>query len=354
MEAYINGMGCISPQLTFDNRFLNGEYAMFTDEYLHCVEPDYKHFLNPTIARRASRIIKMGLVAAKLCLEESKIPLPGAIITGTGMGCIEDTEKFLTEIINNDEKMLAPSAFIQSTHNTVGAQIAIMLNCNNYNFTYVNRGFSFESAIIDALMQIGDNDADNILVGGLDEITPKMYSILKRLRFVKNENQISENIFNTQSEGTIAGEGASFFMLSKDRSEQSYSLLKGVEMLYCPTNEEEIINTAILLLKKNNLSINDVDLVLSGMNGDSRYDGIYENFHKNFSSDTAIASFKNLCGDYHTSTAFALWIASNVAKSQIIPRIIEFRKVNTKQIKNILIYNHYLNRNHTFILLSAC
>ena len=98
-----------------------------------------------------SRIIKMG-VRRMECLKEAGVENPGAIITGTAYGCLADTESFLTKMVENKEELLTPTAFIQSTHNTVGAQIALMLKCHNYNNTFVHRGFSFENALLDAII----------------------------------------------------------------------------------------------------------------------------------------------------------------------------------------------------------
>ncbi len=94
-------------------------------------------------SRRMSRIIKMGVCAAMKCLQDAEIKNPDAIITGTGMGCIEDTGKFLSSYIENEEKLLNPTPFIQSTHNTVGAAIALMLKCHNYNNTLWSQGIFF-------------------------------------------------------------------------------------------------------------------------------------------------------------------------------------------------------------------
>ena len=57
---------------------------------------------------------------------------------------------FLRKMIEFEEKMLSPTAFIQSTHNTVGAQIALLLKCHHYNNTIVHRAFSFENALTEA------------------------------------------------------------------------------------------------------------------------------------------------------------------------------------------------------------
>ena len=156
MKAYINGVGSISAQHTSNSQSFLNDIVYSESNSLKAIEPDYKAFINPTLIRRMGRIIKMGVTAAQICLKDAGVEMPDAIITGTGLGCIEDTEKFLTAIIENKEQFLTPTSFIQSTHNTVGGQIALLLKCNNYNFTYVHRGFSFETCVLDALMLLKD------------------------------------------------------------------------------------------------------------------------------------------------------------------------------------------------------
>ena len=77
------------------------------------------------------------------------------LLPDTGLGCLEDTEKFLSSIYTNEEKLLNPTPFIQSTHNTVAGAIALAIKCHGYNATYTHRGFSFESALEDALIATG-------------------------------------------------------------------------------------------------------------------------------------------------------------------------------------------------------
>ena len=81
-------------------------------------------------------------------------------------------------MIELNEEMLPPTAFIQSTHNTVAAQIALMLKCHAYNNTFVHKGISFESALLDGIMLMRDNEASNFLVGAIDELTDNSYIIL--------------------------------------------------------------------------------------------------------------------------------------------------------------------------------
>jgi len=149
MKVFIRAASCISPQKTFQaDGFLN-DPVEYTGTRLQTIEPDYKEFIDPKQIRRMSHVIKMGVATAKDCLNKAEVEMPGAIITGTAFGCMEDTITFLTRIIELNEEMLPPTAFVQSTHNTVAAQVALNIKCHNYNNTFVHKGISFESALID-------------------------------------------------------------------------------------------------------------------------------------------------------------------------------------------------------------
>src|ERR1700761_6514025 len=158
MKLYIRSSACISPQNTFGRDSFPAETVAYTGTRLKIIAPDYKEFIDPKLARRMSGIIKMGVATAMECLKKTEVNMPGAIITGTAYGCLEDTVTFLTRTIEQNEELLPPTAFIQSTHNTVAAQVALTLGCHNYNNTFVHKGVSFESALQDAVMFLNEGD----------------------------------------------------------------------------------------------------------------------------------------------------------------------------------------------------
>ena len=68
------------------------------------------------LRRRMSRVVKSGVAAGIESLLEFGARAPiDAIITATGLGCIADSEKFLDSLIANEERMLNPTPFIQSS-----------------------------------------------------------------------------------------------------------------------------------------------------------------------------------------------------------------------------------------------
>lgn len=324
-KYYIHGSAAISPQESFSGHFVPEERRTATNMLL-CKEPDYSGFISPNSLRRMSRVLKMGLVAALKCLQNAGATVPDAIITGTGKGSLQDTERFLKNIREYAETALNPTPFIQSTYNSVNGLIALQQQCTRYNNTFVHRGFSFEHALLDGMMQLNEG-AGQVLVGAFDEMTEEHFYIKGRIGFWKEELTQPAELLQSTTPGTIAGEGAAFFLLTK---EPSNVCIEGLKMAYKPNQEQ--LNTALEDILTGEPP---VDLVISGKNGDGRYDHFYDHIISRYFPKTAVKPFKNLCGDYDTAAAFALWMA-----------------VQDRSWKRVLIYNHYFGEQHTFMLLS--
>ncbi len=352
MKAYINSLCAISPANTFA-----GDFSLvaenYPNDYLTCVEPDYKEIINPNLIRRMGRVIKMGVAASLKCLKNIELENPDSIITGTSLGCIEDTEKFLNQIVINKEQFLAPTSFIQSTHNTIAGQIALLVKCNSYNFAYVHRSFSFENALLDTLMMLTEQPNHKILLGGVDEITQVSHTIMQRLGIYKSVKDASPKLFRNKTEGSIAGEGSTFFVMS-NTADNAFACVQGVKIFYKPTDDIETQNNILSFLSEHGLSAQDVDAVIMGYSGDSRYDSVYDNMTEAVFPLTNILYYKHLSGDYFTSSAFAMWAGAQLLKTQRLPEAMHYRFVADKPMKNILIYNQYKNSEHSLILLSAC
>ena len=60
-------------------------------DYTRCQDPNFREWLNPMESRRMGKIMKRALVTAMKVMKDTGISQPDAIITGTGLGCIENT-----------------------------------------------------------------------------------------------------------------------------------------------------------------------------------------------------------------------------------------------------------------------
>lgn len=352
MKIYIRAAAAISPQKTFEQDHFLEEPLSYTNNRLQTFEPDYTKFIDVKALRRMSRVIKMGVTAALGCLQEAGEKDPGAIITGTAYGCLEDTETFLTQAIERNEEMPPPTPFIQSTHNTVGAQIALILKCHQYNNTFAQGGTSFENALLDAMLLLKEEEAKTVLAGSIDELTATSYNLLKRFGLYKSNGISNLSLYADQSKGTIAGEGAAFFLLSGEHSQNDYAILEGMHSFYKPADTEAVEKEIASFLAAQSITAADIDLIIMGKNGDSREDAIYTHLERSLFKINHTIPYKHLCGEYPTAVSFALWMAANILKRQNVPAITGYAGTEKKDIERILIYNHYQDKYHSLLLLS--
>lgn len=166
------------------------------------------------LRRRMSRVVKTSVAAGVESLLDfgGRAPID-AIVTGSGLGCIADSEKFLDGLIANDEALLNPTPFIQSTFNTVGAQIALLRGLHCYNTTYVNRWTTFENTLVDAALRIGAGLSRAVLVGAFDETTPSVEAVLTRLGVARAGRW---------------GESSVFFVLTAEAFDCSVAAITGI------------------------------------------------------------------------------------------------------------------------------
>lgn len=349
--VYINGIGAVLPQEINFKEKLPDQLAERNEVFQQIAAPDYKNFINPRELRRMSKIIRMGIVAAKTAMAEAEMENPDAIITGTGMGCQADTEKFLNSMIDDNETLLNPTAFIQSTHNTIGAQIALMLGNNNYNLAYVHRTFSFESALLDSMLMLADDSSKNILLGGIDEITEESWLIRTKIDYFKQEPSSNLELLSNKQPGALAGEGVAFFVLSSMKSENTFAKIKDVKTFFRPAGIPAIEQQIESFLSRNKLKINDISLLISGYNGDAEFDSVYRKIEKRLFSNTSIACYKNICGEFDTSASVAVALAAKIIQTSQIPQMMFVKNTNPKDVDRVFIYNQFRNVNHSLILL---
>lgn len=347
--VYINSAACISAQDTLNEDFFRNLKPENSVQVLKAIEPVYKEFIPPAMIRRMSKTVKMSSVASQYALKEAGIENPDAIITGTGMGCSQDSEKFLKNVLDNHEEFLTPTYFIQSTHNTVAGQIALGLQCHAYNFTYVNSSSSLEFSFLDGKLQINDGEAENVLVGSTDEQTERVMELYKLNKTIKIEENLPVDFLNSKTEGVIWGEGASFFVLGKDKTENSYAQLTDIQI----TNKLDLEETQQFIedfLAKNNLTNKDIDAVILGFSGDVKSDVYYKNAMDLF-ENSALLYYKHLSGEFNTASGFSTFMACHILKNQEIPEVMLINDLKKEEIKNVLLYNHLGGNDHCLVLL---
>ncbi|PSL27794.1 beta-ketoacyl synthase chain length factor [Dyadobacter jiangsuensis] len=302
---YLSAASTISHQPTFRNPgFSVGLGPVEASSAL--ISPDYKAYIEAGLLRRMSKILRMSVACAKDCMEQAGIAQPDAIVVGTGLGCLQDTEKFLNTSLTV-EGLLPPTSFIQSTHNTMAGQISLSLGNHGYNMTHTQNTLSFEHALLDAAMLLREGDR-NVLVGAADEHIDILEDIARQLAFEANAPLTS---------------AASFFVLS---AENQGNASAGLADVYTSGGTEYGQEDIDAFLDRNGLQAGDVDLALYA---GTPVQGAARN-----------VDYLPLAGVYPTASAFALHYALDVFATN-------------SEVRNVLICNGLRKSNLGLTLLKA-
>lgn len=288
---YLNSFCSISPAGVLTPDTVSSSLQKANGTAASCIEPDYKELIPPMQLRRMTKPVRTGVAAAKICMQRTGNAIPSSIHVGTAYGMLQDSENFLQQMIVREEQMLNPTAFIQSTHNTVAGQIALSMGCNAHNMTFVHKVHSFESALLDiSLMPVQDGP---VLAGAVDEGTETSYAILKR--------------FGVYDEGYAAGEGASFFLVSGIKSPHSLARIRAFDMFVA--EDADRLDTVVQdFCHRNAIRIETGDGLLNGIPA-SRIPAVFKNLDG--------TDFKAYCGEFPTAAAFALaWATINISEQQ--------------------------------------
>lgn len=244
-KVYIKSIAHISVQKPLTEEWMTDPLTP-TEIKAPVQEPVYSDWISPMASRRMAKVMKRAVVTSKAALSYANLSTPDAIISATGLGCVEFTEKFLQSISDNSEECLPPTLFMNSTHNTISSQIALSLNCHGYNNTWSHGIISFQSALADGVTLIRQGMAENVLVGGFDEMTPDKFAILDKIHFW---------------EGSFCGETSLSTVISSDPS-RSICEVSGIEILFRPS-QIRIRECLEKICQDAGISVNEIGMIVS-------------------------------------------------------------------------------------------
>ena len=306
IRVYIKAATQISMQQPLSEEWMTTPVE-HTEPYVRSLDPNFRDWLNPLESRRMGKILKRALVTAQKVMHDSGVQQPDAVITGTGLGCIENTELFLDQLCREGEEMLKPTYFMQSTHNTISSLISIHDHLHGYNTTYSHKSVSFDSALLDAITQLRLGDIRTALVTGNDEMTPSYFSILQRAGYVGQSGQVA------------AGETSVAMMLTTDPAdalceiEEVSMSVRGVQQPFAPA-----------------------DLLVLGTNGVPQNDQLYREVAQHMPGVETF-EYKRLFGESYTVSGLGVYAAAHL--------------LSQGRAGRVLFVNHSDNLNVTFVTL---
>ena len=308
IRVYIKAATQISMQQPLSEAWMTAPVE-HTEPYVRSLDPNFRDWLNPLESRRMGKILKRALVTAQKVMHDSGVQQPDAVITGTGLGCIENTELFLDQLCREGEEMLKPTYFMQSTHNTISSLISIHDHLHGYNTTYSHKSVSFDSALLDAFTQLRLGDIRTALVTGNDEMTPTYFSILQRAGYVGQPGQVA------------AGETSVAMMLTTDPADALCEIekvsmsVRGVQQPFAPA-----------------------DLLVLGTNGVPQNDQLYREVAQHMPGVETF-EYKRLFGESYTVSGLGIYAAAHL--------------LSQGRAGRVLFVNHSDNLNVTAVTLKT-
>lgn len=354
MDIFIQAASQISTQEPLSEQWFDS--PVFSEKILNeSIDPDFKLYIPVMVARRMGKLMKRAIVTSVDVLKKCELTGDSleAVITGTGLGCIENTEHFLNAVLDNDETCLQPTYFIQSTHNTISSQIALFIKCHGYNTTYSHRGTSFDACVLDAFVQMKLGMISNALVGGHDEMTPAYFTLLQKVGYWKYAPLTEESFHSANTAGSISGNASLAMVLTNKETFDALCKIKAVEMLYMPSIDEIKAKTNAIL-QANGMKLADVDAVVMGFSGDKDNDEVYKNIVLQITQNIPAMCYKHIFGESFCSSAYGVYVAATaIARKKVPAHLLYSSKDEIRNPRNILVYNHFHNIDHSIILLSC-
>lgn len=335
-SAYIKAAGQISLQKPLSEEWFDNPVTI-PNGFSRAQDPDFKPFVNALESRRMGKILKRAIAVSETVMKDAGINRPDAIITGTGLGCNENNQAFLKELSESGEEMPKPTFFMNSTHNTISSLLAIRTGVQGYNSTYSHASMSFDCALQDALLQLSEGKAENILLGAHDEMNAEYYGIMKKGGLAG------------QGE-TAYGEQSAAFVLAKE-NENALCSIHGFEMLHKP-DLGRLHYALDKMTAEAGCEPEDIDAIMTGINGDRQNDACYEEICDKLLPGTPMLRFKHIFGEGLCAPAIGLYATAVCIGRENIPAHLAFRGKSVKAEK-ILLLNVPQGRNASMTLCTS-
>ncbi len=328
-RCFVSALAQVSCQQPLSDEWFDSP-CRYEEGYARAQDPSVKGIISPMEARRMSKILKRAVCTAHAALETAGVEVPDAIITGSGMGCMDNTEKFLTDLSRYGESCLKPTLFMQSTHNTVSSLEAIMLKCHGYNNTYSHLGISFESALLDAWIQIGSGAVRNALVSAHDEVTPLISRVMR-------QTHPEYSFISECSMSALLTDGARGCVLCE---------VESVRLFNRPEPEE-----VAELLAHDHESV-----IMTGINGNPINDSYYEKVLGKLDHTPLLLGYRHLFGDNFSSSALGFYAACRILERGVVPQFMKLCMQNNKveDLERITLLNHSEGSQWSVVKLKRC
>ncbi len=293
MRLYLRSSAVISPQERADR-----PQPLTGDDNVRAHEPDYGTYIARSSLRRMDRASRFGLYAAYAATDELVRPELDGIVMGIGQSFSGSDAKMLRTLKQHDEGMSNPTTFMNSLLSTAGGHVALQFGCSGYNNTFTQRGFTFESALLDVVGRLAENPGEQYLVTGVDSYCDDYPLLADTYGHVSAAMKIRRQV----------GEGAAAFVVTARPHPDDLAYIEKLGTCFLAHG-----NAPLLRALREAIPVGESpDLVLSGRprlgEASATYDAVYGALPRG----VPVVHYKEFCGEYMTASAYGLHLAGGL------------------------------------------
>jgi 3-oxoacyl-[acyl-carrier-protein] synthase-1/3-oxoacyl-[acyl-carrier-protein] synthase II len=256
--------------------------------------------LPPKKIRRLKRLTLMSLALSGSILDPEPVgDARSSIFLGTSLGALSETSDFLARLAETGEQFASPIDFVGSVHNAPAGQIAIFHGATGPNVTVTGGNYSFEQALLSASLLAGDGSYKAIL--GIDEYHPDL-----------------SPLFDASVQAGEPSDGGGALLVGPPGDD--FSLTISLKYFQNSEGHESAVKGLVSALGGRE-STGKYDLIMVGIPADSREtgDAQLEEFLSQSSYEGAVARYRDIIGEYGSSSATAAALAARFLAVGAIP-----------------------------------
>jgi 3-oxoacyl-[acyl-carrier-protein] synthase II len=186
---------------------------------------DFTRYVDPKDARRSDRAIILGLVAARMALEDSGLDLTKenleriGVIVGSGVGGLHTMEAEHIKLLDRGPGRVSPFLIPMMITDMPAGCISMAHGLKGPNYSVVSACASASHSLGDAFMMIRCGMMDAAVAGGTEAaITPLSFAGFCSMKAMSTRNdtpQKASSPFDTKRDGFVMGEGSGVVILEE-------------------------------------------------------------------------------------------------------------------------------------------
>jgi 3-oxoacyl-[acyl-carrier-protein] synthase II len=316
---------------------------------------DAAKYLGEKGLRLLDRTTKIVNVAAKFAIEDANLKIDESntdrvgVVLGSTLGSVYSISEFDKTALREGPRAVNPALFPNTVINSPASQISIRFVIQGFNTT-IATGFT---ASLDALRYAYDfiqlNRADQVVVGGVEELCIQTYLGFYKLRFLAASRDSDLELscpFDKRRNGIIFGEGAAMVVIedlesAKKRGAHIYAEILSFGAYFDPfrINKYNRLGPGIraamrYALENAQLGPRDIDYICANANSTKEADLIeaeaIKDVFNSHSKSVPVSSIKSMVGESFSACG-ALSLAASVGaiEKSFIPPTINYKEPDT-------------------------